>query len=262
MISSAALNGCRLGGVGYLNTRPLIYGIEQQVTLGHPSKLARELFRGELDGALVPVFEALIHPGGYSAVDGIGIVAHGEVFSVALAYSGDFDAIDTIDLDPASLTSANLCRVLFAEFFRKKVAYREWDGVSGPEQNRAVLMIGDQAIRFRFAHPNLRYLDFGEAWQRFTNLPFVFAVWLLRSTVEHAPNVAATLRTALAQGIDHLNEIRACQSGYPPQFVEKYLGGYIHYQVGGPEKQAISEFERLLAKHGLIPDGTVQLNWL
>lgn len=262
MISSAALHGCRLGGVGYLNTRPLIYGIEGSVVLGHPSALAKDLYRGELDGALVPVFEALIHPGGYSAVDGVGIVAHGEVFSVFLAYEGALPDIESIELDPASLTSVNLCKVLFAEFYGTKVSYRTWDGTTKPENGRAILMIGDQAIRFRFANPHLRYLDLGDAWLRFTGLPFVFALWLLRTEYENSANVAAVLRATLARGMEHLQEIRAHATDYPAEFVRDYLGGYIRYQVGDQEKQAVTEFARLLAKHGSIPKDGVHLHWL
>lgn len=262
MISSAALHGCRLGGVGYLNTRPLIYGIEGSVVLGHPSALAKDLYRGKLDGALVPVFEALVHPGGYSAVDGIGIVAQGEVFSVFVAYEGALEKIEAIELDPASLTSVNLCKVLFAEFYGAKISYRTWNGTTKPEQNRAVLMIGDQAIRFRFANPHLNYLDLGEAWQRLTGLPFVFALWLLRTEYANSANVAAVLRATLARGMEHLQEIRAHSTDYPADFVREYLGGYIRFQVGDREKQAVAEFARLLAKHGAIPKEVVQLHWL
>lgn len=262
MTPASVLQNCRVGGVSYLNTRPLIFGIEPQVRLDHPSQLAAELFHGKLDAALVPVYEALRHPGDYLAVDGIGIATQGEVFSVALAYVGKLEEVRQIELDPASLTSSNLLRILFAEFLQQPVAYGVWDRVAAPEAGRAVLMIGDQAIRFRFANPNLGYLDLGEAWQRFTGLPFVFALWLLRSEISQAPEIAAALRSTLVRGLDHLEEICRRSTDYPEEFVRKYLGGYVRFHVGDSEKQAVAEYGRLLTKHALIPDERPSLTWI
>ena len=58
-----ALDGVRLGCVKYLNSRPLICEYDGPVVFEHPSVLATMLFENELDVALVPVFEALRHPG-------------------------------------------------------------------------------------------------------------------------------------------------------------------------------------------------------
>ena len=110
-----ALRGLRIGCVRYLNSRPLIEPYDGPVVLDHPSALAAALERGEMDVALVPVFEALRLPG-YFAVDGVSISSLGPVWSVILAYQGALSEIKQVALDPASRTSVHLCKVFFAEW--------------------------------------------------------------------------------------------------------------------------------------------------
>src|SRR6185295_17793961 len=105
----------RIGCVQYLNARPLIYGYDGPVVFDHPSALARDLARGELDAALVPIFEVLRDPR-YVLVDDIAIGSDGPVFSVVLAHRGPLEKVRAITLDPASLTSIHLLRVLLAEY--------------------------------------------------------------------------------------------------------------------------------------------------
>ena len=56
------LKKIKVGAVTYLNTKPLIYGMQQEsflkeheLILDYPAKLAERLKKGELDVALVPV---------------------------------------------------------------------------------------------------------------------------------------------------------------------------------------------------------------
>ena len=67
-----ALRGLRIGCVKYLNSRPLICAYDGPVIFEHPSSLAAMLAAGELDAALVPVFEALRDPR-YLLVDDVAV---------------------------------------------------------------------------------------------------------------------------------------------------------------------------------------------
>ncbi|HCX31072.1 MAG TPA: hypothetical protein DHU55_15090, partial [Blastocatellia bacterium] len=53
---------------------------------------------------------------------------------------------------------------------------------TSPVSNRpARLLIGDQAIRFRQKQAqDFRFWDLGEQWARLVDLPFVYALWLIR----------------------------------------------------------------------------------
>ena len=139
----------RLGCVKYLNARPLIRGWPGPVTFDHPAALGAQLQRGLLDIALVSSFEFLRNPI-YRIVDGVSIACDGPVYSVVVAYHGEFSDIEQIALDPASLTSAALLRCLLADLnlHPRLVA----PSPENTDQQHATLLIGDQAIRFRQKH--------------------------------------------------------------------------------------------------------------
>ena len=100
MTAWPALSKLRVGCVQYLNAKPLIHGYDGPVVFDHPSALARDLARGALDVALVPIFEALRDPR-YLIADGVAIASDGPVFSVFLALRGPLAEVRTIALDPA-----------------------------------------------------------------------------------------------------------------------------------------------------------------
>ena len=155
----------RIGCVKYLNARPLIHGWPGPVTVDHPAVLCAQLARGELDVALVSSFEFLRNPV-YRIVDDISISSTGPVYSVFVAYTGE-TPLPKIEVDPASQTSVALLRYLVNE---RGYSFRSFetpvDILSPLEPERARLLIGDQAIRFRqkFAD-SYSYWDLGEEWE-------------------------------------------------------------------------------------------------
>jgi len=241
-----SLPNLRIGCVRYLNARPLIESYDGPVTFAHPSELADQLNAGELDVALVPAYEALRHPE-CVAVDGVAIASRGTVWSVILAYKGALEEIRRLALDPASRTSAHLCKVFFAEWGKHIPEY-----ASAPDAAR--LLIGDQAIAFRES-PGYHILDFGEEWLRRTGLPFVFAVWLIRPEVKNAPEVADVFREIARRG---RSKIRERHTGFALQ----YLTEYIRFDVGAEEKCGLERFRELLCKHGYLPPGGSSLRFV
>src|SRR6186713_567989 len=109
-----SLKPFRVGSVPYLNAVPLTRGLEDEVLLVPPAKLAEMLRRDELDAALVSVTEVLLNDR-YDILDGVAIASLGEVKSVFLAHRRPIDDVKVVFCDPASLTSINLLRVLLAE---------------------------------------------------------------------------------------------------------------------------------------------------
>src|SRR5882762_8845004 len=51
----------RVGSVPFLNAAPLVRGIEDQIVVATPSKLAQMLQKDELDAGLVSITEVLFH---------------------------------------------------------------------------------------------------------------------------------------------------------------------------------------------------------
>lgn len=238
----------RIGSVPYLNAAPLTYGLENEVMLVPPAKLAEKLRDNELDAALVSVTEVLFH-GGYDVLDGIAIASHGEVKSVFLAHRLPLEQITEIHCDPASLTSVNLLRVLLAERglrpeFKPLVDYED------AGERDATLLIGDSAISFLLgAHPQHTIWDLGKAWQTLTSLPFVYAVWALRRD-RHSESLRQTLLAAKTNGLAHLGEIVEMRREFNLPFRRAYLGGHIRYDLGTAEKRGLEAFIELLRKHG------------
>lgn len=248
MSSHPALDAVRVGCVQYLNSKPLIYGWDGPVHFDHPSSLARDLARGALDVALVPVYELFARPG-YRIVDGVSISSFGPVLSVFLAYQGELLDVKSVALDPASLTSSHLVRCLLAEYHGLTPDYN----TSSCDPGAAKLLIGNQAIDFRNAHgAAYRYLDLGEEWTLRTGLPFVFALWLIRPGLPDAEAIAESLRSIQRDGVAHIAEIAQDQSGRDPEFCRRYLRDCIRFELGEAEKAGLRKFNELLFKHGFV----------
>jgi predicted solute-binding protein len=244
-----ALRQLRIGCVQYLNAQPLIYGYDCPIVLEHPSVLAREIASGALDVALVPIFEAL-GARDYLLVDGVAIASDGPVFSVFLAHQKPLPEIRTIALDPASLTSVHLLKVLLAEFHGLQPTFGRTEDFADPAD--AMLLIGNQAIDFRHEHAlTHHFLDLGAEWKRCTGLPFVYALWLLRPDVEHAAAAAAELRQLAEQGLRSIEHVVERELFRDAAFRRRYLTEHIRFGLGAAEKEGMELFRRLLVSNNL-----------
>lgn len=244
-----ALAGLRIGPVSYLNTKPLIHGLDPQtLQAAVPALLAEKFFARELDAALLPIFE-ILREGGGALVDDVAIACDGEVYSVIVASQTNFADCEEIHLDPASRSSVALLRVLLAEFYPEgpKIA----EGTDVPE-DAARLLIGDAAITFRKQNEDAwQYHDLGKLWEEHTGLPFVFAAWIVAPPVAKKKAVFEAFRTLKAKGLAEREAIAATQPD--PAFALKYLTDYIRYDLGPEEKRAIRLFETLARQHGVLP---------
>jgi len=231
----------RLGGLSYLNTRPLVYGLENQMVPGEPSEMADRMRRGELDAAIVPVAEVL-REDRYDMADGIAIASCGPVFSVFLRHRGPVEQVRRVTLDPSSRTSVWLLRMLLQ--YRHGIE-PEFVAVGGD----AELMIGDRAIEYRLRNPKELVWDLGAAWTEWTGLPFVYAGWALRRPVRMD---VQRLQRAKTDGLAHLDEIAQRHGPGTSEFRREYLTRHVLYNLGEPEKRGLRRFQQLCCALGLI----------
>ena len=269
------MNALRIGCVKYLNARPLIRGWSGEVEFDHPSALCKRLADGELDVALVSSFEFLRNPI-YRIVDDVSISSDGPVYSVVVAHHGDLSEIKEIELDPASQTAVNLLRCLLAERGLKPRLIRNIDfqsvrlaglqpAVPDAAENisaghtgnmpmfRSRLLIGDQAIRFRQEQARaFQFWDLGEQWEKVTNLPFVYALWLIRPEVADAKTIASRLRTLRDENLANLDELISAETEFDRQFCARYYRKHLRFNFGEEEKEGLKTFANLCAKHGLL----------
>src|SRR5579862_1263638 len=131
----------RVGSVRFLNAAPLVRGIEDEIILATPAKLAEMLQKDELDAGLVSITEVLFNDR-YDVLDSMAIASLGEVKSVFLAHRKPLEEAREIFCDTASLTSVELVRVLLAErgIRPEFMALESYDFAALPDY---ALLIGD-----------------------------------------------------------------------------------------------------------------------
>lgn len=246
----------RIGCVKYLNARPLIWGWKGEVVFDDPTTLCRQLSEGALDVAFVSSFEFLQNPI-YSIVHGISISSNGPVYSVVVAHRHDLRSIKEIALDPASTTSANLLRILLPEFGLNARLVSKSKSVTTPPE--AQLLIGDQAIRFRRDHPEFSFWDLGTAWKEKFDVPFVYALWLIRPEIADKA-ISGQLRSLRDHNLDNLESLITAEKDFDHDFCSRYYREYLRFEFGEPEKEGLRRFNDLCAKHGLVPSRPLSLS--
>jgi chorismate dehydratase len=210
------------------------------------------LAAGDLDVALVSSFEYLRNPI-YSIVDHVAIASDGPVYSVFVAHRPD-TALTEIELDSASATGVSLLRCLLRE------QDQEWiecapplDNLSALSPGRARLLIGDQAIRFRQRFgETYSYRDLGEEWRQLTDLPFVYALWLIRPEVKQAGEMADALRRLKGQNLDNLDQVIATEQEFDSAFSNHYYRHCLRFEFAEREKAGLLLFGDLCAKHAIL----------
>ena len=257
MVGRDSVESLRIGCVKYLNARPLIRGWPGHVDFDHPSALCKRLANGELDVALVSSFEFLRNPI-YRIVNDVSISSDGPVYSVVVAHRGDISEIKEIELDPAAETSGNLLRCLLAEL---NLAPRFSDAsTSAVTAHRARLLIGDQAIRFRQKHgPEFRFWDLGEEWKKIVDLPFVYALWLIRPEVVDPKTIAMRLRILRDENLPNIDELTATEKDFDRDFCARYYREHLRFSFGEMEKQGLHEFHKRCTELQLPPPGQLDL---
>jgi predicted solute-binding protein len=183
-------------------------------------------------------------------IDGLGICADGDVWSVLLKCNRPIEQVRTVRPDPASRTSNALARILLQEHFNLSI---EMEHVSAAGPVDAEVVIGDPALNAPVA-PCGDY-DLAELWKSMTGLPFVFAVWAHLSDHPAADELAKIAHAAKAAGcaaIDELAAIHAEKLGISTERCSEYLTSAVRYDVGPREIEAMRLFQSLLAKTGAI----------
>ena len=219
--------------------------------LDHPSALCAQLARGELDVALVSSFEFLRNPI-YRIVDGVSISSDGPVYSVVVAHVGKIEDVKEIELDPAAQTSGNLLRCLLSE--RKLNPSFIPRSTSSIPKATARLLIGDQAIRFRQEHSSeFNFWDLGEHWKKLIDLPFVYALWLVRPEVVDPKSIANELRALRDKNLADVDALISAEKEFNRDFCYRYYREILRFNFGEREKDGLRAFDQLCQKHELLP---------
>lgn len=242
----------RIGCVPYLNAKPLIEGMDQELFFAPPSELALKLREGELDCALIPVAEILDHPG-YSVVEGPMIGCQGPVKSVLLFHHGGVASLEKVYLDPASRTSNLLVQVLFELQGLKPEFILPNRPMDCPAHSgEGIVKIGNPAITRALARPSEPCIDLGAEWTRLTGLPFIFALWAFSPHFPPSMPILNKLRHSLECGLGNLKGIIENSTEYTREFRREYLTRCIQYRTTPAHIEGLYLFQQQAFKLDLL----------
>jgi chorismate dehydratase len=249
-----------LGAVSYLNTKPLVYGLDAipeqfEVRFDVPAKCATLLHAGQVDLGLIPAIEFLRGAEDYWIVPGVAIASEGDVASVAVFSKKPIGQVTSIALDLSSRTSVALTRILCARQWGIAPVFTAAD----PDLDAmlatadAALVIGDPALEIDAAARGLLKVDLGGEWNRLTGLPFVYAMWTGRAGAASADQCRA-LQTAREHGEANLPAIAREVSGGDAAREARtlaYLRDNLKYGLGEREAAGLRRFHELGVEVGL-----------
>jgi len=235
----------RTGIVNYLNTKPLLYGIEhsqvmQEIELipGYPAEIASMLERGEIDLGLVPVSAIPGMPDG-AIISDYCIGCDGPVASVCLFSEVPIEKVEKVLMDYQSRTSVQLAKILLKEYWKSSAVFiaAQPDFRSEIRGTTAALVIGDRAFEQRNVSPFI--YDLGEAWKIHTGLPFVFAAWVSNKKLN--TDFIKSFNEANKWGIEHIPDV-VKQHSTNLYDLKKYYTNCISYLLDENKKKGLKYF--------------------
>ncbi len=258
----------RVGCVSYLNTRPLIEGVEKlpgvELVVSPPAGLAEMLAARAVDAALISIIDAararepvVLLPCGVIASDG-------PTHTVRVLMRTDPGSVRRVRVDKESHTSVALMRIILAERYGVRPEITEIDAQSEQleDGDDALLVIGDKAETGAQAQQQwAEELDLGAQWKELTGLPFVYAAWAVRAEDAQDPRIGA-LGMLLDRQRRHngarlawIAARRAGEHGWGVDRAREYLRDFMKYGVTDGARAAVDRLFELAAKHALAPDG-------
>ncbi len=273
-----AVTPVRLGAVGYLNARPLVYGLDRlprfDLRYDIPSECANLLHAHAIDVGLIPSIEYLRGPRPYAFVPGPAVTSRGPVASVAIYTRVEPRDMRSIAMDTSSRTSVALATVMLRRAFgvSPEAVPMAPDLDAMLARADAALIIGDIAL---FLNPQpdsavrntqsesavrnpqsaITKIDLGQLWTESTGLPFVYAAWAGWPDAM-SPEDVRLLQRARDEGVADADGVaRAYYPDDPARqaVARQYLRDNIRYVLGADELEGLRTFYRYAAEAGLVP---------
>src|SRR5919202_2606256 len=207
----------RIGFINYLNCLPLRLGLEAtgglegiQLVGGTPADSNAALLSGEVGVGFVSSASWARNRDRLERVPGYGITSDGPVMSVLLATrkGRPLSEARRVALTSESATSHSLAEIVLERVHSASPRYEvvsmhpEW----ALAEYDAALFIGDKALRVRRLE-GVQVHDLGEAWERFTGLPMVYATWASRGDPTRYGFWADRVARAVTWAEEHLEAV-------------------------------------------------------
>jgi chorismate dehydratase len=250
------------------------------VHLTKPALCADELLNGRADLGLVPIASLTAS---LAVVPGCTIASLKQVRSIQLIVkcngdSRDIDrllkAVRTVAADTASRSSVAYAEVIFRRFLGTKPEFipHDADPFAMLSTADAALLIGDPALLALERRSDIEracgpcvWLDLAEQWVTRTGLPWVAAVWAVRSealgdsvSVDVLARDLQHSRDAGLQNTEYLVEEWSGRIALPPETIRTYLTCNIYYELSPECIQSIRVFRAYAAELGILPETSLR----
>ena len=246
----------RVGGVQFLNARPLVYGLEDHdhilLEAAPPSQLASGIESGHYHAALVPSIDYQATGENWTILPVAAIGSAGKVLTVQVFSHCRPEEIETLAVDPDSHTSIALAQVVWSLRYRRQLEIVPLHGA--PADRHAILLIGDKVLEHLDRWPHA--VDLGREWNELTSVPFVYAFWAARQNADWTALVTI-LRRACELGTADIDGIVARygqEHGFDAALGKEYLTRNLSFAFGRREKEGLARFYELAHELNLIPE--------
>jgi chorismate dehydratase len=261
----------RVGRIAYTNVTPVETAFDTgavarvaDIVTDVPSALNAALDARELDAGPMSAAQYLRHQARYVRLGDIGIIARREVLSVLLVSPTPPSLLDgaAIAVTRDSASGRALLEALLNARYGVRATFPVSDDPLGEAlAGKPALLIGDAALDAREAFPPEHVHDLGLAWNAWTALPMVFAVWVVRREIAAArPDEVATLADAYARarawGEAHPAEIVAAATRVHPRatgFYERYFTT-LDYHVDASAEAGLTRFAEVIGVRAGVYD--------
>ncbi len=247
-----------VGKIPFLNSVPFyehLSGGPFRILPIVPRRMGMLSEKGELDAGLFSLMDYLRQRDRLELMGGC-IATRDQVKSVMLFSKegwGDLNG-KTIGITDDTATSVQLLKVLLVRKHGVRARFvRLHPGVNDLSALDAVLLIGDEALRRRkWGLPGFELAyDLGTEWYEWQKLPFVFAVWAVRSSQDEdfKRSLADAVERSLCAGEADLFQVGqqyGKRLGLTAEETTEYLEGFI-YRLGDREREAMQAFDSLCA---------------
>ena len=238
----------KIGCVPYINSLPLIYGIENEVIKLPPRTLAKLLREDRLDVALAPSV-ILFDKKNYKVVPNISISSRGEVKSIILFYRDKIEDIKKVAVDLETMSSFVLLKLILRKKYKIDPEYYRSPKIQLKQSPYdAQLLIGDKAMTY---NAQCNKLDLGHEWFDLTHLPFIFALWVVRRGADYE-KICLKLSQAKVEGLQNIDKVIENINFLPKKVLKNYFAENVNYDLGEDEIEGFKRFNQLLIESNMI----------
>ena len=247
-----------IGKIPYLNSVPFYERMEKRkfkILPVTPRRMGVLADKGQMDAGLFSLMDYLAQKESFDMLP-YCIATRDHVKSVMLFSNHGWSDLDgkKIGVTDDTATSIQLLKVLLRKKYGVVASLqRMHSGVNNFDGYDAVLLIGDDALKankFGLADFELCF-DLATEWYEWQKLPFVFAVWAVKKSIQNSLNVelGEIIRQGLESSEDFLEtvgEVHGKRIGLSKEDAGEYLRCFT-YRVGERELKAIEVFQMLHA---------------